>query len=43
MQEIIKARKKEIESWKDAKNKKSYLLQECDKAQQEASSANQQV
>jgi len=43
MQESIRARQKDIEAWKVADKTKSYLLEECDKAQQEASSANQQV
>ena len=41
MQESIQARKKDIESWKAAEKEKSYLLEERDKAQQEAPSANQ--
>ena len=43
MHESIQDRKKDTESWKAAENVKSYLLEEPDKAQQEASSANQQV
>ena len=43
MQENIQARKKDIEAWKAIEKEKSYLLEENDKAQQEASSANQQV
>ena len=43
MQESIQARKKDVEARKAAEKAKSYLLEERDKAQQEASSANQQV
>ena len=43
MRESIQDRKKDIEALKATEKENSYLLEEPDKAQQEASSANQQV